>query len=137
MVFPPRRRDDRSVDAIVASAANESRNVMSAPRRLYRDTTDKKIAGVCSGLARHIGVDPLLVRIGFVAALLIGGAPIVAYVLMWWLVDPAPAGEWEAATTTGDPSSPAAWAPPSDGHETNDVVTDDSSDEASDDVSAA
>lgn len=67
---------------------------MSTPKRLYRDTTDQKIAGVCSGIARHLGVDPLLVRIGFVAALFLGGAPIIAYLLMWWLVDPAPAGHW-------------------------------------------
>lgn len=88
---------------------------MSAPRRLYRDTADQKIAGVCSGLARHIGIDPLLVRIGFVAGLLIGGAPIVAYLLMWWLVDPAPAGHWDAATAESPAPATAAdtWSPPS------------------------
>lgn len=84
---------------------------MSSPKRLYRDTNDQKIAGVCSGLARHLGVDPLLVRIGFVAALLIGGAPILAYLLMWWLVDPAPAGHW-AATNTPTANPDGTWAAP-------------------------
>lgn len=95
---------------------------MSAPRRLYRDTADRKIAGVCSGLARHIRVDPLLVRIGFVVALLLGGASIIAYLLMWWLVDPAPAGAYDDT----DPAAPAnasaspgasdgSWSPPSSG----------------------
>ncbi len=101
---------------------------MSTPKRLYRDTNDQKIAGVCSGLARHLGVDPLLVRIGFVAALLIGGAPIVAYLLMWWLVDPAPAGHWQGVS--GDPTGdarPDSWAAPTV-DVTNDVTDHDTHD---------
>ncbi len=89
---------------------------MSAPKRLYRDTNDQKIAGVCSGLARHLGVDPILIRIGFVATLLFGGAPIVAYLLMWWLVDPAPTGYW-------DDEQPESWAAP-----TVDTTADDAND---------
>lgn len=63
-------------------------------RTLYRDTEDQKIAGVCSGLARYFDVDPVLMRVGFVAALVFGGGSLVAYALLWWLVDPAPAGTW-------------------------------------------
>jgi phage shock protein C len=67
---------------------------------LYRDTSDKKIAGVCSGLARYFDVDTTLVRVVFVAFLVFGGWSLVAYLLLWWLVDPAPAGTWTAADTT-------------------------------------
>ncbi len=79
-------------------------------RHLYRDTDDQKIGGVCSGLARYFDLDPLLVRVAFVAALVFGGGSLVAYVLLWWLVDPAPAGAWDDETTdeatdgTTDPS---------------------------------
>ncbi len=64
-------------------------------RRLYRDTDDQKISGVCSGLAHYFDLDPLLVRVAFVAALVFSGASLIAYLLLWWLVDPAPAGTWD------------------------------------------
>jgi phage shock protein C len=63
-------------------------------RKLYRDTENDKIGGVCSGLARYFDLDPLLVRVAFVAALTFGGGSLIAYVLLWWLLDPAPAGYW-------------------------------------------
>jgi len=68
--------------------------------QLYRDTEHQKIGGVCSGLARYFDLDPLLVRVVFVAALLFSGVSAVVYVLLWWLVDPAPAGHW--SDQTGD-----------------------------------
>ena len=68
-------------------------------RNLYRDTDDQKLGGVCSGLARYFDLDPLLVRVAFVAALVFSGVSLVAYVLLWWLVDPAPSGYW---TETAD-----------------------------------
>jgi phage shock protein C len=73
---------------------------------LYRDTADQKIGGVCSGLARYFDLDPLLVRVAFVAGLVFSGATLIAYVLLWWLVDPAPAGTWDAEEAT--PPSRAA-----------------------------
>ena len=69
---------------------------MARDRKLYRDTDDQKIGGVCSGLARYFDLDPLLVRVAFVAALFFNGVSLIAYVLLWWLVDPAPAGYWAA-----------------------------------------
>ena len=86
-------------------------------RTIYRDTDDQKIGGVCSGLARYFDLDPLLVRVAFVAGLVFSGATLIAYLLLWWLVDPAPAGTWddETSTTTapatGD-STGATFAPP-------------------------
>jgi phage shock protein C len=67
-------------------------------RQLYRDTEDRKIGGVCSGLAHYFDLDPLLVRVAFVAALLLSGVSLVAYLLLWWLVDPAPQGYWAKTT---------------------------------------
>ena len=40
-------------------------NSTSSPTPLTRSSTDKKIGGVAGGLARHLGVDPVLVRVGF------------------------------------------------------------------------
>mgnify|MGYP001821175214 FL=1 len=78
--------------------------------KLYRDTDDQKIGGVCSGLARYFDLDPLLVRVAFVVSIVFSGVSILAYILLWWLVDPAPHGHWADTTDTTDtlppPSTP-------------------------------
>ena len=70
-------------------------------RTLYRDTADKKIGGVCSGLARYFDLDPLLVRVAFVAGIFVSGVSVIVYPLLWWLVDPAPE---TLADTTAPPA---------------------------------
>src|SRR4051794_23456691 len=57
---------------------------------LRRDTDHRVIAGVCAGLARQLGVDPLIVRVAFVAAATAGGLGVALYVLAWVFV---PAGD--------------------------------------------
>ena len=51
--------------------------------RLTRSTTDKIVAGVCGGLARHFSIDPALVRLAFVVFAFFGGASIPVYVVLW------------------------------------------------------
>ena len=57
----------------------------STPRRLVRRTDDRMIAGVASGLADLFGLDPVLVRIGFVVLAFAGGAGVVIYGALWLL----------------------------------------------------
>jgi len=58
--------------------------VAPAPKRLLRTRDDQMIAGVCGGLARYLGVDPTLVRVAAVIALVFGfPAAVVGYVLAW------------------------------------------------------
>jgi phage shock protein PspC (stress-responsive transcriptional regulator) len=57
-------------------------NSTSSPTPLRRSTSDKKIAGVAGGLAKHLGLDPTLVRAGFAVSILFSGAGIVAYLLL-------------------------------------------------------
>jgi phage shock protein PspC (stress-responsive transcriptional regulator) len=64
------------------------------PRRLTRRPEGKIIGGVCTGLAAFLGVDPVLVRVGFVLATVLGGgAGVIAYVVMWLVMPMAPEGE--------------------------------------------
>jgi signal transduction histidine kinase len=60
----------------------------AAPRRepLRRDRANGLAAGVCAGIGRHLRIDPLIVRIAFVAAATAGGVGIVLYGLAWVLV---------------------------------------------------
>lgn len=73
-------------------------------RKLYRDTDNQKIGGVCAGLGRYFDLDPLLVRVAFVAGIFFNGVSLIAYPLLWWLVDPAPDGHW--AEQTGETLPP-------------------------------
>lgn len=51
-------------------------------KRLTRSTTDRKIAGVCGGLAQYLNVDPTVIRILFLFALLTG-LGFWLYLVVW------------------------------------------------------
>lgn len=57
--------------------------VMAEYKRLTRSVTDRKIAGVCGGLAKYLNVDPTVVRIIFLILLLVGGGGGLIYLIIW------------------------------------------------------
>lgn len=80
------------------------------PRRLYRDMQNRKLGGVCAGLANYFDVDPTWIRLGMFAPLLLTvfgslgfhwltwfipftsnlfGVFILGYIIMWFAVPPA------------------------------------------------
>src|SRR4051812_20360337 len=59
---------------------------VTAPRRLTRSADDRYLAGVAGGVGRYLGVDPVLLRIAFVALVFLGGSGIVLYGVSWLLV---------------------------------------------------
>ena len=68
----------------------------SSPRTLTRSTTDRKISGVSGGLGAYLGIDPVLVRVGFVVTTLASGIGLIAYLALLAIVPvddahPAPA----------------------------------------------
>lgn len=50
-------------------------------KKLYRSVTDKKIAGVCGGLAEYIGMDSTIIRLILVLAVLFAGVGLLAYII--------------------------------------------------------
>jgi phage shock protein C len=58
----------------------------TSPRTLTRSTTDRKISGVSGGLATYLGIDPVLVRVGFVVTTLASGVGLLAYLALLALV---------------------------------------------------
>lgn len=50
--------------------------------RLERDPANKMIGGVCAGLARYLAIDVTLVRLFFVAALVLWGFGFLAYIVL-------------------------------------------------------
>ena len=58
-------------------------------RRLTLSATDKKIAGVCGGIAEYFGIDPTLVRVITVVFALLFGGGLLAYLLAWIIMPKA------------------------------------------------
>lgn len=54
-------------------------------RKFYLSTTDKKIGGVCGGLAEYFDIDSLLVRIAFLVLVFGVGTGLWAYIILWLL----------------------------------------------------
>jgi phage shock protein PspC (stress-responsive transcriptional regulator) len=54
--------------------------------RLRRSTTDRRIAGVAGGIARHLDIDPTIVRVLLVVLVFFGGAGLLVYGAVWLLV---------------------------------------------------
>lgn len=55
-------------------------------KSLTRSRTDRVIAGVCGGLGQYFGVDPVIIRLIFVVITILGGAGVLAYIVMWIIV---------------------------------------------------
>ena len=50
-------------------------------KKLYKSSTDKKLAGVCGGIAEYFNIDSTLVRLGWVVFILLGGSGLLAYII--------------------------------------------------------
>ena len=50
-------------------------------KKLYKSNTDKKICGVCGGIAEFFGIDSTLVRLGWVIFCALGGSGVLAYII--------------------------------------------------------
>ena len=54
-------------------------------KKYYLSTTDKKIGGVCGGLAEYFEIDSLLIRLLFVFMFFSLGGGLLLYLLLWIL----------------------------------------------------
>lgn len=54
-------------------------------KKFCLSSTDKKLGGVCGGIAEYFEIDSLLVRIAFVALVIGFGTGVLAYILLWLL----------------------------------------------------
>ena len=60
-------------------------------KKLYKSSTDKKIAGVCGGIAEYFNIDPTLVRLAWVVFCALGGSGLLAYIIMALIIPRQPA----------------------------------------------
>jgi phage shock protein C len=59
-------------------------------KKLYRSTSDRKICGVCGGIAAYFNLDPTLVRVLWAALSLFAGGGIILYLVAALLMPEEP-----------------------------------------------
>ena len=59
-------------------------------KKLYKSTTDKKICGVCGGLAEYLNVDSTIVRLVLAFSALFVGCGILAYIIAALIIPEQP-----------------------------------------------
>ena len=82
----------------------------NAPKRLFRSSTDKRIAGVCGGIAEYLQIDSTIVRLIWLVLIFIPMPivpAIVAYFVAWLVMPqaPSPVVSVSSPSTTGVPHS--------------------------------
>jgi signal transduction histidine kinase len=75
--------------------------MIAGPPGLARRRDERMVAGVCAGVARWLGVDPIVVRLAAVILALANGAGIVVYLVAWVVLPEQRAEGVDPATTSG------------------------------------
>lgn len=63
---------------------------MDYQKKLYRSRRDRQIAGVCGGLGEYFDRDSNVIRLLFLATLLIGGSGLILYIGAWMIIPQEP-----------------------------------------------
>ena len=66
-----------------------------AMKRFRLDRRNRKLAGVCAGIARHFGIDPTLVRVGVVAVTILGAFPWTLLAYAAAILVARPSRDWD------------------------------------------
>lgn len=53
---------------------------------LRRSRTDRIVGGVAGGIARYFGIDPILIRLGFILLTIAGGSGVLIYLIAWVII---------------------------------------------------
>jgi phage shock protein PspC (stress-responsive transcriptional regulator) len=61
-----------------------------SPKKLYRSRADRRIGGVCGGLANYFNIDSTLVRLLFLLGLLFVGGTFFAYIILMIVIPEEP-----------------------------------------------
>jgi phage shock protein PspC (stress-responsive transcriptional regulator) len=74
---------------LLVIAARKDKLSLPVDQKFYRSTTNKKIAGICGGIAKYLSVDTAIVRIALILLLVVLPFVVIPlYVLFWILVPP-------------------------------------------------
>jgi phage shock protein C len=80
---------------------------MDQTKKLYRSKKNRIIGGVCGGLAEYFKIDPLIIRLIFVALTFADGVAIIIYIILMIAVPEEPAGAAEVIDK--NENRPSSW----------------------------
>lgn len=89
------KRDDQSTDYSDSSYAYSNNDYVNdqgyvkGERYFFRNPDDKKIAGVCSGLAAYFNIDVTIIRVLFAVTAWVYGSALIVYIILWICVSEA------------------------------------------------
>ena len=66
-----------------------SEQVIDTGKRFFRNTDNKILGGVCSGISAYLNIDPLWLRLAFVLSFFIWGTGILIYIILWIIIPEA------------------------------------------------
>ncbi len=69
--------------------SNFEKNSTKTQKRLYRNSDEKIIGGVCSGIASYFNIDVVFIRIIFILFFIFGGSGLLIYLILWLVVPEA------------------------------------------------
>lgn len=75
---------------------------MADTKKLYRSRTDKKLAGVCGGLAAYFDIDSTIIRLIVVALVVFAGTGLLAYIIAALVIPEEPEGTEQGYTPYTD-----------------------------------
>jgi len=89
---------------LIVPDANQPTAAEAAPRRLTRSTADRKLAGVCGGLAEYFHLDATVVRLAWAILTVVPGCivlGVLAYLVAWFVMPLQSGTEAAAGTSSG------------------------------------
>lgn len=82
----------KQVNFLVQNNTSTTNNISNMAKKLYRSRMDRKIAGVCGGIAEYFDIDPVVVRVLWLVAVCCAGGGILAYIIALIVIPQAPIG---------------------------------------------
>ena len=84
----PESYEDNEEEEEATKETSGTTETKKAKRRIYRNTDNEIIGGVCSGIATYFNIDPVIIRLLFILGLFTGGGVLI-YIILWAIVPAA------------------------------------------------
>lgn len=86
----------------IAIPGNDQLDDDKAVKKLFRSTDDRVLGGVSGGIASYFGTDPVVIRVLFILSIFLGGAGLLAYLILW-IITPEAKSITEKMQMQGEP----------------------------------
>jgi phage shock protein PspC (stress-responsive transcriptional regulator) len=68
---------------VIPEGGKDETTTQTQVKRLFRDSENSRVGGVCAGIAEYVSIDAVWLRLGFLIALFVFGTGFLAYIILW------------------------------------------------------